>query len=126
MPVKPFDYLIIIPALGAVIVSFFFAYLGMNAHASVILKGDSGEWVFPVDAAETVKVSGPLGETVVEISGGEARIISSPCINQICVISGSVRSQGRWSACLPNRVILYISSSFEGGNNENHVDAVAW
>ena len=126
MPVKPFDYLIIIPALGAVIVSFFFAYSGMNAQTSVILKGDSGEWVFPVDAAETVKVSGPLGETVVEISGGEARIISSPCINQICVTSGSVRSQGRWSACLPNRVILYISSSPEGGNNENNVDAVAW
>ena len=122
MPFKPLDFLITVPALGAVVVSFFLAYSGPVGSGSVCLKSENGEWFFPLDAAETVKVSGPLGETVVEISGGGARISSSPCLNKTCVASGAVRSPGQWAACLPNRVMLYIGE----GKNENDVDAASW
>lgn len=122
MPLKFGDFFIIIPALGAVIVSFFFAYSGTAGLPSVFLKGESGEWVFPLDAVETILVSGPLGVTEVEISGGTARITASPCANRICIIAGAIRSAGQWTACLPNRVVLFIG---EGGT-EDDVDATAW
>ena len=128
MPLKPFDFFITVPALGAVIASFFFVYSSPGDHGSVCLKSDTGEWVFPADACETVNVTGPLGVTVIEISGGSAHITASPCINQTCVTGGVVRSPGQWLACLPNRVMLYITPSSENGNNknENNVDTATW
>jgi len=117
---KPADFGITIPLLGVVIASFFVAYSGAESGA-VNVKGEGGEWVFPVDAIETLVVSGPLGDTTVEINGAEARITASPCLNQTCVAAGAVHSPGQWAACLPNRVMLYVSES-----NNNDVDAAAW
>ena len=109
-------------ALGVVIASFFYVYSGAGGSSVVNLKGESGEWVFPLDAVETTTVSGPLGDTIIEIQGGAARITASPCLNKTCVASGSVHAPGQWAACLPNRVMLYISE----GTNEDDVDATVW
>jgi hypothetical protein len=86
------------------------------------LKAQGGEWVFPIDADETMVVSGPLGETVIEIREKGARIMASPCMNQTCVATGIVHSSGQWTACLPNRVMVYISEGVGGDD----VDATAW
>jgi hypothetical protein len=122
MLLKPLDLGIAIPALGAVIFSFFFAYVAGGDRSMVNLKAQGGEWVFPVEAVETMSVSGPLGDTIVEISGNRARITASPCMNQTCVAAGTIRLPGQWTACLPNRVMVYISE----GTGENNVDATAW
>ena len=119
---KPFDICIAIPALGAVIASFFFAYAGAGGHSTVNLKGDSGEWVFSANAVETISLSGPLGDTVIAIYGGAARITSSPCMNQTCVSTGAIRSPGQWAACLPNRVMAYIGEA----KTANDIDTTAW
>jgi hypothetical protein len=130
---RPLDYAVFIPALGIVAAAFFFAYAGTGGRLTVHLKGDDGEWVFPADAEETVRVAGPLGETVIVIGGGTAQVAASPCVNQLCVAAGAVRLRGQWAACLPNRVMLYVDGS--GGvpgtvrresNNETGVDAAAW
>ena len=106
---------------------------GDGGGLTVHLHGDSGEWIFPADAEETVRVAGPLGETLVVIDGGAARVIASPCVNQSCVAAGAVRLRGQWAACLPNRVILYIDGT--GGapgaasresNDETGIDAAVW
>jgi hypothetical protein len=120
--IKLVDWVVAIAVLCAVAASFFAAYSGSAGSSTVTLKSENGEWVYPLDAVETVKVPGPLGETIVEIGGGEARVSASPCVNQTCVSTGAVRRQGQWTACLPNRVMLYISE----GNDENNVDAIAW
>jgi hypothetical protein len=122
MLLKPFDLGIAIPLLGAVIVSFLCVYSDAGSRSTVHLKSRDGEWVFPLDAVETMSVSGPLGETVIEINGTTARIASSPCLNQTCVAAGAVRSPGQWSACLPNRVMLYVSED----ETANNVDTAAW
>ena len=119
---KPFDIGIAIPLLGIVAASFVAAYSGAGGSGAVCLKGDGGEWVFPLDAVETLAITGPLGDTVIEISGDGARVTASPCLNQTCVAAGAVRLPGQWAACLPNRVMLYIGE----GKNENDVDAAAW
>jgi len=126
MPLKLFDFFIAVPALGVVIASFFIAYTGAGGPSLVFLKSENNEWVFPIDADETVTAPGPLGETVIEISGGAARITASPCVNRICVAAGKISSPGRWAACLPNRVLLFISPSSETGKTDSDVDAAAW
>jgi len=123
MLLKPFDFGIAIPLLGLVIASFFGAYLNAGGRSTVNLKGEGGEWVFPLDAVETMSVSGPLGDTVIEISGSAARIVSSPCQNQTCVAAGALHAPGQWAACLPNRVMLYVG---ENEKKENNVDAASW
>jgi hypothetical protein len=122
MLLKPFDIGIVLCALAAVAASFFLTYSGSNGSGLVNVRGENGLWVFPIDASESLVVSGPLGDTVVEIDGGVARITSSPCVNQTCVSSGSIHSPGQWTACLPNRVMMYID---EDGKDSN-VDAAAW
>ena len=122
MLLKPFDFGVVFSSLGAVTALFFLTYSGTNGSGMVNVQGENGLWVFPVDTAETLVVPGPLGDTVVEIGGGSARITASPCMNQTCVSAGRIHSQGQWTACLPNRVMLYID---EGGTNGS-VDAAAW
>lgn len=122
MLLKPFDIGIVFLALGAVAASFFMTYSGTNGPSLVNIRGKEGLWVFSVDSAESIVVSGPLGNTVVEIGDGSARIRSSPCVNQTCVISGPIHAPGQWTACLPNRVMMYIDE----GKTNNDVDAAAW
>jgi len=117
---KPVDLFLLIPALGLVIASFFFVYSGKSSSIIINIKSDSGEWVFPADTAETVKVSGPLGDTIITINNGAARITASPCMNQTCVASGKVCMPGQWAACLPNRIMLYAA------NDNNEIDAAVW
>jgi len=119
---KPLDFCVLVPALVVVVASFVFVYSGGGGSPSVNLRGDGGRWVFPLDASETVVISGPLGDTVIEITGGMARVVSSPCADQVCVVMGAVRNSGQWAACLPNRVMLYISA----GGDQGDVDATAW
>jgi len=122
MLLKPFDFGIVIPLLGAVIASFVGAYSNAGERGTINLKSENGEWVFPLDAVETISVSGPLGDTVIEFGGSAARIVSSPCQNQTCVAAGAVHAPGQWAACLPNRVMLYAGES----KTENNVDAAVW
>ena len=122
------DLGIIIPMLGIVIASFFWVYTGTNGHSLVKLKGNSGEWIFPIDADETMAISGPMGDTAIVIHGGTARITSSPCPNQSCVAAGTIRLPGQWSACLPNRVMVYISDDAPSSNSKtaHDIDATTW
>jgi hypothetical protein len=122
MLIKPFDIGIVFSALCAVVVSFFLTYSGSGGSNLVNVRGENGQWVFPIDAAESMVVSGPLGDTVVEIGGGGACITSSPCLNQTCVSAGRIHESGQWAACLPNRVMMYIDE----GEPNNNVDASAW
>jgi hypothetical protein len=119
---KVADYSIIFLMLCVVSASFLLTWPGSGDGSTVHLKGENGEWVFPSSAVETIYVSGPLGDTVIEISGSAARISASPCLNQTCVASGAVHSPGQWAACLPNRVMLYVSE----GKAEDNVDAAVW
>jgi hypothetical protein len=122
---KPFlripDIAIILLAAGLVVFSVYAAYIKPQGRVRVLLQGHDSEWIFQINAEETVIINGPLGDTVVKIHDNRAWVESSPCENQSCVASGFVWRQGQWAACLPNKVLLIIE-----GNNEQEVDAVVW
>jgi hypothetical protein len=118
---KPCDILIILLA-AFVCFSAFSIYIKPQASTHVLIQGIDNEWIFPLEAEETVKVSGPLGDTVIRIHDNEAWVESSPCTNQVCVAAGHIRRFGAWAACLPNNVFLIV----EGSNENGGPDAVSW
>jgi hypothetical protein len=113
--IKPFDLAAVGLSAALIVSSAFVVYTAKKDSRQVIVRGTEGAWVFPLNAAETIRVKGPLGDSVIEIREGQARFLSSPCINQTCVAAGHIHRQGQWTVCLPNKVFLYI----EGTNDEN-------
>jgi hypothetical protein len=123
MPVKVLDSVIILLALGLTGFSAFAVYISPRDTTRVVISGSGREWVFPLDADETVAVPGPLGNTQVRIRDRRAWVESSPCTNQLCVAAGHVHNQGDWVACLPNHVFLRI----EGNADRTNVpDTTTW
>ena len=123
LPVKFWDIVIILIAVSLTGFSAFSAYIKPQNESYVLIQGTGEEWIFPLDAEETVIVPGPLGNTVIRISNNEAWVESSPCANQICVSTGHIHEQGVWAACLPNNVFLMIEGSDEAGNS---IDSIVW
>lgn len=117
------DIALIIAAAGITVFSAFKVYAGPVQSAHVLIKGSGREWVFPIDAEETVAVPGPLGNTVVRISNNEAWVEQSPCVNQTCAAQGHVNKHGAWAACLPNGVFILIEGA---GVSQDEPDAMAW
>jgi len=120
LPIKALDILIIILAASLTFSSAYLAYLKPQNSQRVLIKGQGGEWIFPLNVDETVAVPGPLGDTVVRINDGNVWVESSPCQNQTCVAAGILRRHGNWAVCLPNNVLVMI----EENNEENDVDAI--
>ena len=123
IPVKIWDFIIITLALCLIGFSAFSVYAGVQDAGQVLVQGRGGQWVFPLDAEETLAVPGPLGDTVVKIHHRRAWVESSPCENQICVAAGHIQRRGIWLACLPNNVFLMIHGN---GIDGDEVDAIAW
>ena len=121
--VKFWDMVIIILALFLTGFSAFTVYGGHHNTTQVFIQSRNQQWVFPLDADETVTVRGPLGDTVIRIHERQAWVESSPCENQICVSAGHIRSRGIWVACLPNSVFLMIEGKNE---SKDQIDSVAW
>ena len=112
LPLKILDLVIILLAIGLTGASTFAAYIKPKNTTEVLIQGaNQQQWIFPLDAEETIDVKGPLGTTVVRIHGNEAWVETSPCVNQICVEMGHAKAKGDWVACLPNNVFLIIEGS---------------
>jgi hypothetical protein len=118
--VRIFDIIIILAVAGLTVFAFFIAYMRPQGKSQVLIRGDAGEWVYPINAEEIIVLRGPIGDTTVRIHGNSAWIESSPCDNYTCTAVGSVSKQGEWAACLPNNVLLIIHGIDDG------VDGLTW
>jgi hypothetical protein len=119
--VKTLDFLAFLIAIAVTGLIAFQAYGNQSGTLQVSIKGDSGEWLFPLESDRTIEVEGPLGKTVVIIEDGAVRVSSSPCPEKICVKSGPINKPGRWIACLPNRIIIAIT-----GRSEQELDGLTF
>jgi len=118
--VRIFDIIIILAVAGLTAFAFYIAYMRPQGTSLVLIRGDAGEWVYPLNAEETIVLKGPIGDTTVRIHENSAWIESSPCDNYTCIAVGSVSKQGEWVACLPNNVLLIIHGINDG------VDGITW
>lgn len=117
--IKPLDIIILFVAMGIVAASAVWAYGPKSGDVKVVIKAQSGEWIYPLSPDREVKVPGPLGDTLVEIRDKKVRIKDSPCPNKTCVAAGAISESGQWLACLPNQVLVRV----EGGADDSGIDA---
>ena len=123
IPVKIPDLIIILLAIILTGFSAYTVYLKPNTALQISIQGAARQWIFPLDAEETINVEGPLGTTIVKIHNNEVWVESSQCKNQICVGMGHIGSRSKWIACLPNNVFIVI----EGSDNTNElIDSTTW
>ncbi|MQY77427.1 MAG: hypothetical protein GH155_07365 [Spirochaeta sp.] len=119
--IKVLDFLAFLTAIAVTALIAFQVYGSQSGALQVSIKGDSGEWLYPLESGHTIGIEGPLGTTTVVIEHGTVRVSSSPCREKICVKSGPVNNHGRWIACLPNRVIITVT-----GSNEQELDGLTF
>ena len=121
LPTKPFDFVIISLAFLLTGFSAYSVYIVPRDTTQVLIQGAKHNWVFPLDAEETIPVSGPLGNTIVRIHDNQTWVESSPCDNQVCVAAGRLTRTWHFAACLPNNVLLMIE-----GTSSDGLDSRIW
>ena len=67
---------------------------------------------------EEIKING----TVIKINGKTVFFAESNCPDTVCVKTGNLDSKGDSSACVPNRVSVYI----KGEKTEDDIDIMAY
>lgn len=67
---------------------------------------------------EEIKING----TVIKINGKTVFFAESNCPDKVCVKTGNLDSQGDSSACVPNRVSVYIKDE----KTEDDIDIMAY
>jgi len=106
--IRTLDYLIFAGVLLLIGLISFRTYVRGSSVPEISIDAAGTQWIYPLDAQETVSVPGPLGDTIVSIHDGSVQVLSSPCPEKICVKSGRISRPGQWIACLPNRVFISI------------------
>jgi len=119
--IKIFDIPVILITAAVIVFTAYTAYVKPSGHPQIIIQGQEGQWIYPIDAKETLVIKGPLGDTIIQIFEKSAWVESSPCENKNCAASGKISRHGQWAACLPNNVILIINNT-----GDNDVDSVTW
>lgn len=71
-----------------------------------------------LDTSHLIDVTGPLGISIVEIKKDKVRMLSSPCPDHICMEMGWITEPGQVITCVPNRIIIKITS------NKNMLDSI--
>ncbi|HEB10023.1 MAG TPA: hypothetical protein ENI06_02275, partial [Spirochaetales bacterium] len=61
--VKTLDFLAFLIAIAVTGLIAFQAYGNQSGTLRVSIKGDSGEWLFPLESDRPIEVEGPLGKT---------------------------------------------------------------
>ncbi|MFP4153855.1 MAG: NusG domain II-containing protein [Alkalispirochaeta sp.] len=121
---RPFDYVIIIVAIGVIVVFSAFALDRSGQARAVEIRSDEGEFIYPLDEDRDLYIEGPLGESHIVIEDGTVRFEDSPCRDKICVAAGALGTSGEWAACLPNRVFISVIGTTD--EDESGVDATAF
>ena len=108
---KDFALVVVILIAAAVIYIFHWAFFQHSgeARAQIIHRGEvamdvslSADGIFSLDS---------LPNVIFQINNGRIAFISSDCPDQICVHRGFLSRAGQSAACLPNNVVLIISSA---------------
>lgn len=108
---KVFDYLIFAGIITVALWAGFFLYADTQQSPNLIIEAPGGKWIYSLAEARTVVIPGALGNTTIRIEDNTAFILDSPCPNKTCIHAASLKKNGDWNACLPNKVFLHIEGS---------------
>lgn len=79
----------------------------------LVVESSGKTWEYGLDHDVDIEIPGPLGPSRIQIVDGQAQFTDSPCKDKLCVHAGSIHSPNAWAACLPNKVMIRITSSKE-------------
>jgi hypothetical protein len=65
---------------------------------------------YPLSKNRDVTIDGAIGKMVLRIENGSARVVSASCKEKICVSVGAIRRPSQEIVCVPNRVMITVSS----------------
>ena len=109
---RPGDWLLVLVALLACVVSFPLAWRGGSAEKAVIRRGGEVFAELPLSRNRRIEVPGLLGTTIA-IDRQRARVVSDPGRHQYCVRQGWLERPGEIAICAPNQVSLQIKGRSE-------------
>lgn len=92
---------------------------GRDGDKVTVTKGDRLYGVYSLSEDRNIEVADGEHINHITIKDGAVSMVSSSCANQVCVNTGAISRAGQTIVCLPNRVIVEITSDEGGG-----VDAV--
>ena len=117
----------------------FFSFLALAALIAVLplMRSSGGEQkvriisggeitgIYPLENDIDVEVRRDGHLNIVSIKDKKVYMEYSDCRNQICVHTGEITRPGDTIVCLPNYVIVEITGSEGGGDEDDSVDVIA-
>ena len=97
---------------------------GSDQKVRIISEGEV-VGIYPLETDIEVEVSRDGHLNIVSIKDKKVHMEYSDCRNQICVHTGEITRPGDTIVCLPNYVIVEITGSEGGGDEDDSVDVIA-
>jgi len=107
---KIFDYIIIFTVIILIILSYLYLKNNFSPDNIEIITTDK-RLHFSLKKDIVITIKGAIGEMRVEIKNMKLRVIESSCPNKICIKSGWISKNGEHIACIPNKVLITLTSS---------------
>ncbi|MDX8393293.1 MAG: NusG domain II-containing protein [Mariprofundales bacterium] len=85
-----------------------------------------GKWSLQQETLSPISIQGLHGNMLLSIADGYVRVLSSSCAQQRCVLSGKIHRIGQSIVCVPNRIIITISSVNIVDTDANSEDNDTW
>ncbi len=119
--IKKADIVLFLILLAAGLAASFLPFAGGADGDMVTVTVDNRTYgVYSLSEDREIEIDDGEHINHITIKDGAVSMASSNCANQVCVETGAVSEAGRTIVCLPNRVIVEITSS-----KEDSPDAVA-
>lgn len=118
---KKTDLLIIGVFLLIALIVFLPTLFGKDKSLTAVITAD-GETVTQIKLTENTKEEIEINNTVINIDGKSVIFKESNCPDKTCIRTGKLDSAGDSSACVPNRVSVYI----KGEKSQDDIDIMAY
>lgn len=118
---KKTDLLIIGIFLLIALVVFLPTLSGKDKTLTAVITAD-GETVTEIELTDNTKEEIKINDTVIKIEGKSVAFFDSNCPDKTCIRTGKLDSAGDSSACVPNRVSVYI----KGEKAQGDIDIMAY
>lgn len=91
------------------------AWSAPAGQQAVVVVADTEVRRLDLDRDQRVTVAGRLGPSELRVRDGAVRFVHSPCDTKRCVRQGWQHRRGASAACVPNRVLVRVTGSGDGG-----------
>ncbi len=118
---KKSDLMIIGIFLLIALVLFLPTLLGKEKTLTAVITAD-GETVTEIILTDSTEKEIKINDSVIKINGKSVFFAESNCPDKVCIRTGKLDSQGDSSACVPNRISVYI----KGEKIKDDIDIMAY